>query len=507
MTGGEFATISELLRARAQISPNHAALIHDGRTINYAALDQMADRIAAALQRDGVRPRDTVAICAETTIDYVAIFLGSLRAGVAVAPLPSLSNPRALWAMIADAGSRILFSDHAVADALAGGRGPMAISTVVIGDPGPTGLQQWLAQAGTAPSNVDVQPDWPFNVIYSSGTTEVPKGILQPHEFRWCNIQRAVMYGYDCHSVVLFATPVYSNLTLATLFGVLALGGTAVLMGKFNGDAYLAAAQDFRATHTVLVPVQYQRLLANENFDSYDLSSFRMKFSTGAPFAPALKQQLLERWPGGLSEIYAMTEGGGACMLEAHKYRNKLHTVGIPMPRNEIRLIDAADHEVPAGQTGEIVGHSPAMMTCYLNQPAKTAAAEWYDAGGKRFIRTGDIGCIDADGFLILLDRKKDMIISGGFNVYPSDLEAVLQEHPGVAEAAVVGVASSRWGETPVACVVLKEGADTDAASLAGWANVRLGKMQRISAVKILPGLPRNEAGKILKRELRDTFA
>jgi len=264
----------------------------------------------------------------------------------------------------------------------------------------------------------------------------VPKGIVQPHQFRWCNIQRAVMYGYDSHSVALLATPVYSNLTLATLFGVLGVGGAAVLLGKFNGDAYLAAAQDSRATHTMLVPVQYQRLLANENFGNYDLTSFRMKFSTGAPFSPALKRQLLERWPGGLTEIYGMTEGGGACMLEAHKYRSKLHTVGIPMPRNDIRLIDAADREVSAGQTGEIVGHSPAMMTCYLNQPAKTTEAEWH-AGGKRFIRTGDIGRIDEDGFLTLLDRKKDLIISGGFNVYPSDLEAVLREHPGVAEAAV----------------------------------------------------------------------
>jgi acyl-CoA synthetase (AMP-forming)/AMP-acid ligase II len=177
------------------------------------------------------------------------------------------------------------------------------------------------------------------------------------------------------------------------------------------------------------------------------------------------------------------------------------------MPGNDIRLIDAADREVPAGQTGEIVGHSPAMMICYLNQPANTADAEWYDADGKRFIRTGDIGCIDEDGFLTLLDRKKNLIISGGFNIYPSDLEAVLREHPGVAEAAVVGVASARWGETPVACVVLNEDADTDAASLAGWANARLGKMQRISAVKILSSLPRNEAGKILKRELRGALA
>jgi long-chain acyl-CoA synthetase len=498
----DFATISDLLRAHARMSPDHPALIHDGRTVNYASLDQMADRVAAALQRDGVMPRETVAICAATTIDYLAIFLGGLRAGVAVAPLPLPSQPRVLWAMIADSGARILFADHAPAEEPDCGRGP---KIVAFGGAGRAGLQRWLAEA--APIHVDVRADWAFNVIYSSGTTGVPKGIVQPHEFRWCNIQRAVMYGYDGRSVALVATPLYSNLTLATLFGVLGVGGTAVLLGKFSAEGFLAAARDVRATHTMLVPVQYQRLLENENFGKYDLSPLQMKFSTGAPFAPALKRQLLERWPGGLTEIYGMTEGGGACMLEAHKYRDKLHTVGTPIRGNDIRLIDGAGRELPAGQTGEIVGRSPAMMTCYLNQPGKTAEAAWYGADGRRFIRSGDIGCIDTDGFLILLDRKKDMIISGGFNIFPSDLEAVLQEHPSVAEAAVVGVSSIRWGETPAACVVLKEGADADAAGLTDWANVRLEKMQRISAVKILACLPRNGAGKVLKRELRDEFS
>ena len=144
------------------------------------------------------------------------------------------------------------------------------------------------------------------------------------------------------------------------------------------------------------------------------------------------------------------------------------------------------------------------MMTCYLNQPSKTAEAEWRDSGGKRFIRSGDIGRLDADGFLVLLDRKKDMIISGGFNVYPSDLEAVLREHPAIAEAVVVAAPSERWGETPVAWVVLQEGAVADAAGLTVWANERLGKMQRLASVKNAVSLPRNDAGKVLKRELRE---
>jgi long-chain acyl-CoA synthetase len=199
-----------------------------------------------------------------------------------------------------------------------------------------------------------------------------------------------------------------------------------------------------------------------------------------------------------------MTEGGGTCILEAHLHPDKLHTVGRPSLNHDIRLIDESGEVVAPGEAGEVVGHSASMMTGYHGRPEKTREAEWFDDKGKRFIRTGDIGRFDADGFLTLFDRRKDMIISGGFNIYPSDLEGVLAAHPDVQEVAVVGVPSEQWGETPVAFVVPKPGASGSTAALVAWANQQLGKTQRISTAIWVDELPRSAIGKVLKRELRE---
>ena len=369
-----------------------------------------------------------------------------------------------------------------------------------------TPFDAWLAPTGSAPKPVEIRPEMAFNIIYSSGTTGTPKGIVQPHGMRWTHVMRGGRFGYSGATVTLLATPLYSNTTLVVFFPTIAFGGTVVLMDKFDVARYLALAERQRVTHTMLVPVQYQRLMASPRFGAHDLSSFHMKFCTSAPFSAALKADVVKRWPGGLVEFYGMTEGGGTCILAAHEHPGKLHTVGQPVEGHDIRLIDEAGRELARGATGEIVGHSTGMMAGYHGQPAKTAEAEWFDATGKRFIRTGDVGRFDDEGFLTLVDRRKDMIISGGFNLYPSDLEAVLREHRDVAEAAVAGVPSERWGETPAAWVVAREGATLDAEALRAWANERVGKTQRIAFLEVVDELPRSAIGKILKRELRDRF-
>ncbi len=501
-------SIPALIHRHARARPAHPVVIAGDDRLDYAGLDAVMDRVAAALQRDGVGPGGTVAIAASTSIPYLATYLGAVRAGASVAPLQPSVTADSLAAMIDDAGASHLFLDEAVGRALGDATRPVRAARIALdGSAAGQAFAAWLAPEGTVPRAVAPDPGAAFNLIYSSGTTGTPKGIVHSQRMRWAHIRRGGMFGYGPEAISLVSTPLYSNTTLVSVLPSVALGGTTVLMPRFDAGGFLALAEHHRVTHAMLVPVQYERVLRHEAFDRTDLSSFRVKFCTSAPFSAALKAEVLRRWPGGLVEYFGMTEGGGTCILVAHQFPDKLHTVGRPAEGHDIRILDDAGRELGPGEVGEIVGRSPfSMMTGYHRRPADSAAAEWHDATGERFIRTGDLGRFDTDGFLTIVGRKKDVIISGGFNIYPVDLEAALGAHPAVAEAAVVGVPSVRWGETPVAFVVLAPGHGADGETLRAFANARLGSTQRIAEVAIVPALPRSPIGKVLKRELRDGY-
>jgi acyl-CoA synthetase (AMP-forming)/AMP-acid ligase II len=501
----DFATYPEVIRAHAAERPGHVAVIDGDRTLTYAQLDAMADRVAAGLQRDGVKQREAIAIVGPSSIEYVAAFLGAIYAGVAASPLSPSSTPEGLALMVRDSDAKIIFCDDA-ASAQLDQAGIAGIKRVALEGKANQGFESWLPPIGPKPAPVEILPGDPFNIIYSSGTTGAPKGIVQPHSMRWGHVRRGDNLLYGPQAVTITSTPLYSNTTLVSFFPTLIRGGTAVLMRKFDAKQFLELSQKHKATHAMLVPVQYRRLMDVPEFDSYDLSTYQMKTCTSAPFAADLKADVLKRWPGGLVEFFGMTEGGGTCILWAHLHPTKLHTVGPPAEGHDIRVIGEDGKEVAKGELGEVVGRSASMMLGYHNQPKKTSEAIWVSPEGLTFIRTGDVGRFDEDGFMVLGDRKKDMIISGGFNIYPSDLEAELIKHPAVKEAAVVGVASREWGETPVAFVVLRPGAEVDAETLRKWANDKLGKMQRISHVTFTDALPRSSIGKVLKRQLRDGF-
>ncbi|MDV3456430.1 class I adenylate-forming enzyme family protein [Sphingomonas sp. HF-S4] len=487
LLAGDFATLPDLIRAHARERGAKPAIHFGEQSITYAELDRTMNRIAFALQRDGVQPGAAVAILGPSSLDYALVFLGALRAGCVAAPLAPSATPDQLAAMVADCAAPILFHDaaHDIA---------VPVRKVAL-----DALDDWLGDGTPVPAPVG--PQDPFNIIYSSGTTGTPKGIVQPHAMRWVHIARAPA-GFG-EAVTMVATPLYSNTTLVSFLPTLGWGGTVVLLARFEARDYLVQAEKHRGSITMLVPVQYQRIMADPEFDRFDLSSFTLKTCTSAPFSAALKADVLARWPGLLVEYYGMTEGGGTTILVCNAHPDKLHTVGKPLEGQDIRLIDDEGHEVPQGEVGEVVGRSAAMMTGYHGRAEATDAATWYDPAGNRFIRHGDIGRFDDEGFLTLLDRKKDLIISGGFNVYPSDLEAVLAGHPDVADCSVVGVPSEQWGETPVGFYV----GSGQPAEILDWCNAKLGKTQRLADLHRLEELPRNAIGKVLKRALRDRYA
>ncbi len=519
MLATDFATLPDLIRANALSYADKVAIADDETYITYAELDAAMDRVAATLQRAGTAQRQAVAMVSYPCVAQGIVFLAALRAGSVAAPIQPSATPEQIAGMITDSGANLVFLDAANAEALAGQK--IDAKVIFLASPAKAGaqsrdrhnwapafagvaLEDWIAEENAIPAQVEIAPEDGFNIIYSSGTTGVPKGIVQSHAMRWQHLSRNAAARFDT-AVTLLSTPLYSNTTLVTFLPTLAWGGTVVLMKKFEAHRYLQLAEKYRASHTMLVPVQYQRIMALADFDTFDLSAFRFKTCTSAPFKPDLKADILKRWPGLLVEYYGMTEGGASFGLNASEFPDKLHTVGRLMPGNEAKLIADDGNEVAPGETGEIVGRGPAMMNGYHGRDDATLAAEWRDTDGNRWIRHGDIGRFDEDGFLILMDRKKDMIISGGFNIYPSDIEAVLGKHPAVADCTVVGVPSEAWGETPVGFYVPR--GDSDPATVLAETNAKLGKTQRLSALHLAEDLPRSAIGKVLKRELRDRLA
>lgn len=502
----EAEDVDHRLRNIAATTPASSALRDSIQTLSWGELDLQVSQFANALLAWGLKPGGRVAILAHNSVTYVKVILGTVRAGGCVVPLSPLASAEVRAGMIADSGAKLLFVSEHFATETRSFLGVTGLGDDDIIPLDETGFARFVASASSGPPALVVAPELGFNLIYSSGTTGVPKGILQNRQYRAREGAKvSTLFELGRNTRTLVSTPLYSNTTLFFLLSVLYAGGSAHLMEKFDPSQWLQIAESNRVSDAILVPVQYRRLLDRPDFDSFDLSSFKSKWSTSAPFSADLKREVLDRWPsGGLTEVYGMTEGGVSFMLKGHERPDKLDTVGTASDQVEAHILDNQGQPLPNGQVGEIVGRSPTMMVGYYNREAATQEASWYDEQGRRFQRSGDLGWLDDEGFLHLLDRKKDMIISGGFNVYAIDLENVLAKHSQVIEATVIAVPSREWGETPVAYVVLRQGADAE--TIRCWANERLGKGQRIAEAIAVNELPRSPIGKVLKRELLDQY-
>jgi acyl-CoA synthetase (AMP-forming)/AMP-acid ligase II len=253
------------------------------------------------------------------------------------------------------------------------------------------------------------------------------------------------------------------------------------------------------------VPVQFQRLMECEDQGGFDLSSLECAITVGSPMHVKLKRSVFDRLDGALYELYGLTEGL-ITVMEPEIMPDHWNSVGRPILGTDMKILGDDDQILPHGESGEIIGVARFVMSGYHNRDGATAEATWIAPDGTAWLRTGDIGYFDEKGFLYLVDRKKDMILSGAQNIYPADIEAVLLTHEQVSEAAVIGVRSKRWGETPLALIVPAAGVLPDSDGIKKWLNARVGKQQRVVAIDVISQLPRNPNGKILKRELRAAF-
>jgi acyl-CoA synthetase (AMP-forming)/AMP-acid ligase II len=376
-------------------------------------------------------------------------------------------------------------------------------------NPGWVGYAEFLRSGAETEPPVEILPEDPYNIIYSSGTTGLPKGIVHTHRAR-------VLFALTCglefrihnETVTCIATPLYSNGTQLTFLPTLLAGGTVTIMESFQPDALLQTLEQGKCTHVFMVPTQYTRVMGHPDFGRYDTSSVEMLVSAAAPLGEKTRKQILKQFPKSrLAELYGLTEGVST-ILRPDEQLLKPGSVGKPRMGGDVKIIDDDGNELPKGKTGEIVASSVSMMRGYYRNRKATRNAAWRDGRGRTYLKTGDLGRIDRDGYLVLKDRKKDLIISGGFNIYPSDIEDLLLRHPAVAEAAVIGMAHKDWGESPFALVVKKDpGWALSPRALLDWANRRLSGYQKISRLEFVASLPRNDLGKILKKDLRRSCA
>lgn len=508
-----FIPFPQRIRNMAKEHPDLIALKCEGRAQTWKELMPRINKVSHFLKEQGLTRGDKVAVLAKSSVEYIEVFLGTLQAGCCIVPLSGMASSVQLEGMIKNCEAKILMisaSTKDLVDPFVGNLSGFSKANCLgfdFEDESWTSYDAAIEGASDTEFVTEIYPQDPFNLIYSSGTTGVPKGIEQSHYMRSQHTFRFENLGMGPDAVTLTSTALYSNTTLVVMLPTLALGGRLILMPKFNTDTYLELAEAEGVTHSMLVPVQYQRILAHPEFDKFDLSRFQIKFSTSAPLREGVKLDALKRWPGRLVEMYGLTEGGIGTVLSATDYPDKLASVGMPGEGVDLRIIDEEGKELEQGRIGEIVGRSDAMMTGYYNRQDLTDEMLWTSPDGKVFFKSGDMGRFDEDGFLFLLDRKKDMILSGGFNIYAADIEAEFDAHPEVEDVAVIAIPSEEWGETPLALVVLKNGSNLTADTLKDWGNERLGKTQRVSDVILREDLPRSTIGKILKRELREEYS
>ncbi len=501
------------IAANAAERPEHLALVDGSRRLGYAAFDRLVGRVAHVLAARGLGAGGRVALLLPNSIEFFAVTHAAQRLGALAVPINFRWRRDEIAYLLADAEADAFVVDAAflgeAAPALAAAGRPARERCLVVGDGG--GLPSFEAAVAAAPAEVPATDAAPggFNImVYTSGTTGRPKGVLHPMLAGAAGFeaQRRIveMWGWTPQDVHLVVGPAYHTAPNAAASQHLLVGATVVLMRKFEAEECLRLVAAERVTTLMMVPAHFIRILELPAAvrARYDLSSIRKVLHAAAPCPLEVKRRIMEVLPPGtVWEFYGATEGPGT-IIGPEEWLARPGSVGRPWPGVSVKILDDAGRELGPGEVGTIYLSLPGgRRFTYHNAPEKTAAAFRGD-----YFTVGDVGYLDEAGYLFICDRKADMVISGGVNIYPAEIENVLVAHPDVVDAAVFGVPDDRWGEALVAVVEPRRGAVVHAEALRAWCRARLADYKCPRRIELVAELPRDPNGKVLKRELREPY-
>ena len=505
--------LTELLRERASSHPDRVAYIAGDTEISYGEFDRRVDQVASALAAVGVGHGDRVAVLDKNSLEYAEQLFGAARVGAVQVPVNYRLAPDEVAYIVNNAEAKVFVVGPEfvpVLDAIAD-RLEHTTHTVVIG--GSDRYEDYGAWIDGAPATAPkYEPDTAdvFVQLYSSGTTGRPKGVMLTHDnfFAALTVTNDV-WDIEESSVLMVAMPMYhvagNVLTVSSVYN----GLTSVIAREPDPTLIAKSIERHRVTHIFLVPVLLQFMQLIPEVAEADMSSLELLLYGASPISEDVLRGAMRMLPNTqFMQVYGLTEVTGAItMLPAEDHdpdgpnTHRLRSAGLPNANTKIRIVDpATQEEVPVGQVGEIVCQTPQNMKGYWGLPEATETALSAD----NWFRTGDVGYLDEDGYVYMHDRVKDMIISGGENIYPAEIENTLMSHPDITDCAVIGVPSEKWGETPKAIVVLSS--DVSEQDIIDYCRERLAHFKCPSSVERRDEIPRNPTGKILKRELRDPY-
>lgn len=502
-------TVNVFLHRAARKYPQKRAVVVEDQSCTFAQLYQRSQMLASGLWKLGLRKGDKVALLMFNRMEFPEVYFGVLRSGGILVSLNGRLKGRELAYMIQHSEARFLIFEEIFWPEIEKIQPqiPQVKDFIIVGGSIPPGLvsyQEIMVASHFFTPETEVGDEDEACILYTSGTTGIPKGAVVTHKNIFTNaINHIVDWDVRFDDVELYPIPLFHAGGLAALPRTAVVGNTLVLMKSFDPERFMEIIAREKATRTGLVPTMCAFILGLAHLDCHQARSLRL-LVIGASLLPIeIKKKMMELFPwAGIYETYGQTEATSsiAC-LKPHDALRKPASIGKAFFLNEIRLMDDEDREVCEGEVGEIVVRGPNMMKGYYKDPQATAEAL---KGG--WLHTGDLARQDEEGYLYLVDRKKDMIVSGGINIYPREIEEVLYAHPKILEAAVIGVADPIWGEAVKAVVVLKAGEKMDAQEVIDFCREKLVSFKKPRSVDFVSSLPKNPSGKILKSELRQKY-